>query len=183
MNPSHPPTGMAAYNHCPMPNHQRALALPLPNNTWPVHGLRRGLFTEITELTAREDQVPPVLCAQAALAIGALALQNQVTVERPNDGSNVPVSMLIIGIAESGERKSKIISRFMQPLMDYLAAQEDREAWARYQKERAHWEKTYKRLTSDLARAYAHQLIEDAESPEEDEEDEEDADSEVLNDE
>lgn len=172
MTPSHPPTGMTAYNHCPIPSHQRPPALPPPDKTWPIHGPYRGLFTDITNLVATEDQVPAVLCAQAALAIGALALQNQVAVERPNDGSSVPVSALIVGIAASGERKSQIIRRFMQPLMSYLAAQEDREAWARYQKERAHWEKTHKRLNNELARAYAHQLIEEG-----------DADSEVLNDE
>lgn len=180
MHPSHSPHGITAYDTCPMPNNQRPPALPTINHTWPVHSPMRGLFSDMTDLAAKEDQVPPVLCAQAALAVGALALQNQVTVERPNDGSAVPVSLLVIGIAESGERKSKIISRFMQPVTDYLAAQEDGEEWLCYQKEMANWEKTHKRLTSALARACAHQLIEDSEL---NEEDEDDSDGEVLNDE
>ncbi|RUR29728.1 DUF3987 domain-containing protein [Vreelandella andesensis] len=144
----------------PLPSDLRPPALPHPRNTWELTGSNKGLFANIIQAVTEENLVPPLLCVQAALAVGALVLQNQFTVERPNDGKALPLSQLVIGIAESGERKSKIMDDFMAPVTAYLAAQEDKhtQAWQHYAEEQIVWEGTYKRLMSRRTNAFADRL-------------------------
>lgn len=136
--------------------------LPFPSNTWLKYGSDKSLFIDITNAHSKHDKVPPLLCVQAALAVGALVLQDQITVERPGDGTSIPVSQLIIGIAESGERKSKIMSEFMSPVTAYLKAYEKQyaEKWRRYSEALEHWEKTRTLLVNASAKAHATQLAE-----------------------
>lgn len=143
---------------------QRPPALP-PQEAPPLLSPRGTLFSDIVTAIQVDHQVPGLLCAQAALGVGALVLQDKVVVERPNDGEAIPVSLLVIGVAESGGRKSRIFKELVGPVMAYLQGQKTKTGWAAqdYANRMEIWEKTRKQLVNILAKAEAAALTEQGE--------------------
>lgn len=93
-------SNFAAYVELPRP-----LVRPLVKSE-PYPYWRLGRWQALAALSASKIVGSPVeMCAQSALAISALAAQSQIDVVLPT-GSISPVSLAILTIAESGDRKS-----------------------------------------------------------------------------
>ncbi|MGV2931038.1 DUF3987 domain-containing protein [Vreelandella venusta] len=148
-----------------IPTEQYQPALPPINENLLYLLQPKNLFNDITWAMQMGNRAPLLLNVQAALAVGALVLQTQVSVERPNDGEVLPVSQLIIGIADSGERKSGIVDGFMAPVTVYLKAQKQKQikAWQQYDEDIEVWRKTFKRFKDMKSEAYADRLMDEVE--------------------
>ncbi|EWH01920.1 DUF3987 domain-containing protein [Halomonas sp. BC04] len=156
------PSGLSVTQSLTMLFEKNQRPSALPSTCAAYHLSPHGtLFADIIQATTEESRAPQLLCIQAALGVGAFALQDKVVVERPNDGKSIPVSLLVIGIAKSGERKSSVMEAFMGPVTSFLAAQEDKhlQPRQRYLEEVEIWEKTRRRLVSACAEAQAHSLV------------------------
>lgn len=147
--PSHSPY---AYTHRPP-------ALPAQGDDYHV-GPEGSPFDAITEAITKEAQAPDLLSIQAALGAMSLVLQDQVRVERPNDGASLPVSLIIIGVARSGERKSTVMNAYMEPIHAYWARERERtqKAKAQYDSRLTVWNKTRSKLMNDVSKADAARL-------------------------
>ena len=82
--------------------------------------LMRAAVEEVQGFT----KAPIPLVASSALAAMSLAVQAHVDVKR-DERLNGPVSLNLLTIADSGERKSTCDEYFMQPIREYEAEQED----------------------------------------------------------
>lgn len=78
---------------------------------FPVDAL--GPLRNAAEAIADVVQAPLALCAQSALAVASLAVQGLADVEAPG-GGRAPVSLFLLTIAPSGERKSAADRRAME---------------------------------------------------------------------
>jgi len=72
-------------------------------------------FAEAVRQAHQNYQAPYRLCLMAALAAISSATQPLVDVVMPY-GATVPLSLFLVGIAKSGERKSAVEHRFMQQI-------------------------------------------------------------------
>jgi len=103
-----------------------------PGAPYPVAAL--GLFRPAVEAVQGMTQAPIAIPAQSALAVASLAVQGFANVETL--GGPRPVSLYVLTIAKSGERKSACDAPFLRPIethekeqgIIYLA---EYEAWAR----------------------------------------------------
>jgi hypothetical protein len=96
-----------AHPHLPRPKPTREplrRGLP-PSAPYPVDALGPLLAPMVYQLRA-VVQVPEALCAQAVLAAAALAVQGHANVEI--DGRVYPLSLFLVSIGESGERKRAV---------------------------------------------------------------------------
>lgn len=108
---------------------------------YPIAAL--GPLSEVTEAIASITEAPPALCAASVLAAAALAVQGLADVETL--GGPRPVSLFLLTVAESGERKSTADRLAMKGVHDFEASlrpgyEEDKQAW---QRERSIWEKRH----------------------------------------
>jgi len=71
-------------------------------------------------------QAPRALIGSSALGAISLACQSVVDVLRPNMLEASPVSLFLITVADSGERKSSVDKQFMRPIFEFERAQEQR---------------------------------------------------------
>jgi hypothetical protein len=78
---------------------------------FPVDAL--GPLRNVVEGVADVTQAPRPLCAQSALAVASLATQGLADVEAPG-GGRAPLSLFLLTIAASGERKSGADRRAME---------------------------------------------------------------------
>jgi putative DNA primase/helicase len=85
---------------------------PFPMDALPM-GIR-GAIEEVRSFT----KAPVVLALGSALAVLSLAVQAHVDVQRAS-GLQGPVSLYLLAIADSGERKSTCDRRFVQPVREY----------------------------------------------------------------
>ncbi|MFZ6758144.1 YfjI family protein [Undibacterium sp. Ji50W] len=79
------------------------------------------ILQNVVSAVKANTQAPLSLVASSALAAISLACQRIIVVRRPN-GMEGPVSLYLIGIAESGERKSTVDSFFTKPIRQYEIA-------------------------------------------------------------
>lgn len=75
-------------------------------------------------------QAPTAICGQSVLAAAALCTQGLANVETLN-GTPAPLSLFLVTIAESGERKSSVDKLVMKPVRDFEEAREKENAPAR----------------------------------------------------
>lgn len=104
----------------------------LSNHPFPVHvfpPLIRNAIYEVEQHT----QAPQALIAASVLGAISLACQNQIDVCRVNNLRS-PVSLFLLTLAESGERKSSVDKILMKPLY-----QLEGEWFAQYSQERIIW--------------------------------------------
>ncbi|CUH45862.1 YfjI family protein [Ruegeria atlantica] len=106
---------------------------------YPVHAL--GPLRGPTEAIAKVTEAPPAMCAASVLAASALAVQGLHDVETL--GGPRPVSLFLLTVAESGERKSTADKLAMQGVRAFEAKlrPEYDEALESYHREHAIWEK------------------------------------------
>jgi hypothetical protein len=77
---------------------------PTPAEPYPVEVM--GPLAEPTKAIIEVTQAPAGICANAVLAAAALATQGLADVRLPGTGRPHPVSLYVLSIAESGERKT-----------------------------------------------------------------------------
>ena len=68
-------------------------------------------------------QAPRAIILNAVLTAISTALQGLVDVQKPN-GQVTPCSLMLLAIANSGERKSTVENAFLQPFRDFQFEQE-----------------------------------------------------------
>ncbi|MGE4064777.1 MAG: DUF3987 domain-containing protein [Rhodospirillaceae bacterium] len=85
-----------------------------PAAPYPVDALGPLLSPAAAAIAAR-TQTPPALCAQAVLAVAALAAQRHIDVRLPT-GEQQPASALFLCIAEAGERVGAVNALAFAPV-------------------------------------------------------------------
>jgi hypothetical protein len=88
-----------------------------PEKEFPVDALGDCLG-EAVEAIYRRTQAPRAICAQAVLSVAALAVQAYADVLLPT-GVCRPLSLYLITIAESGERKTSADDLALSPVRDH----------------------------------------------------------------
>lgn len=92
---------------------RRPVAPPEP---YPVDSLG-GILAPACKSLQRVIQAPDAVCAASVLAAASLSAQGQANVLL--DGRVCPISLWMLTIAESGERKSAVDSVAMRPIREY----------------------------------------------------------------
>lgn len=90
-----------------------------PPEAYPVAELG-PILQPAAESLRRVIQAPDAVCGASVLAAASLAAQALADVE--NDGRTCPLSLWMLTVAESGERKSAVDSEAMQAARDYEKA-------------------------------------------------------------
>ena len=106
-------------------------------------GAAASAFQEIT-------QAPIDICANAALGVAALAGQAHADIVLPT-GEAKPISLYIVTIARSGERKTSVDGRALVPVKEKQAALRQRyqEEIIAYTNVKAAWEAQRKKILND----------------------------------
>jgi hypothetical protein len=94
-----------------------------PGEPFPIHALGETL-RPMAEAMQDRVQAPIAICAQSVLATAALAVQGHVDVVLPI-GETKPVSLYLITVAESGERKDACDRVAMRPVIERQIALRD----------------------------------------------------------
>lgn len=102
-----------------------------PCAAYPVHAL--GPLQAVAEAVQGQTQAPVAIPAASALAVAALAVQGFADVETL--GGARPVSLFVLTIAQSGERKSSCDSLLMEALQAF-----EREQARAYRDETQSWQ-------------------------------------------
>lgn len=116
---------------------------------YPVEAL--GPLSGAVEAVQDVTQAPVAIAAQSALSVASLAVQGFANVETL--GSDAPVSLFCMTIAESGERKSSCDRLLVKGIRDFerTRAQPYRDALAEYDTAFEVWTMKRKRLMADAA--------------------------------
>lgn len=88
---------------------------------YPIEALPASIRVAVDEV-AGFAKAPIPMIASSALAALSLATQAHVDIERAQ-GLSSPVSLFLLTIADSGERKSTVDGHFMRAIRDYESAQ------------------------------------------------------------
>lgn len=91
-------------------------------------------LSDVIEAVEHKTQAPLEIIVNALLATGALALQRQYDVIDP-DGIRKPLSLNILTIADSGERKTTVDKCFSKPFFEHEAQQKERAHQSRVESE------------------------------------------------
>lgn len=91
-------------------------------------------LSRVIEAVEHKTQAPLEIIVNALLATGALALQRQYDVIDP-DGICKPLSLNILTIADSGERKTTVDKCFSKPFFEHEARQKERADQSRVESE------------------------------------------------
>ena len=89
---------------------ERSKPIPLlkeeiPPKAYPVKALGKILAGAVNAIVD-QVQCPETIAAQSVLAAAALAVQPHADVAHPANGSRVPISLFVVTVAASGDRKS-----------------------------------------------------------------------------
>lgn len=119
----------------PFPLSEEINAQPYPVDALPA------TIRQAVEEVAAFTKAPLPLVASSALAALSLAIQAHVDVKRA-EGLTSPVSLYLLTVADSGERKSTCDSFFMKAIRDYesIAQEKSKPLVKEYQAEIAIWE-------------------------------------------
>jgi len=107
-----------ASNAWPQPQPLITKVKPEP---YPVDALPKKIHAAVAEVY-EFVKAPIAMIASSAIAAVSLATQAYVDIERAK-GLHGPVSLFLLTIADSGERKSTVDGFFMKPLRDFEAIQ------------------------------------------------------------
>jgi hypothetical protein len=135
-----------------VPDEPEPLVREIPRGApYPAHALGplQAAVKEVHGIT----QAPIAICAQSALAVASLAVQGFADVETL--GGTRPLSLFLLTIARSGERKTSCDQLFMEALREHERKQakryrEDRQDW---QRRHAIWRARHDRILADVKRA------------------------------
>lgn len=94
-----------------------------PTNVLPT------MMAEKVDYVSSKTITPHDLPAMSALAVMSAAVQYLINFER-EDGGTSPVSLNLIGLADSGERKTSVMAQFMEPIRDFERVAKERTAEA-----------------------------------------------------
>ena len=86
---------------------------------WPAFD-EHSLFESMSREVAQHVEVAPEMARTTALGAMAMACQGGIDVAYPN-GHVVPVSLYLLTIANSGERKTALEAWFFKPIRDFQA--------------------------------------------------------------
>jgi putative DNA primase/helicase len=128
------------------------------NNTtpfFPTFELPLSIRQTVFELAA-DVKAPVPLIVSSVLSAISLACQDKIDVRRPN-GLEGPVSLFLITVAESGERKSSCDAPVTKPIKDFedRTAQKTEELMRQYEADLAIWDMKHKALTNLIQREIA----------------------------
>ena len=129
-------------------------SLPGIGDHWP-HYLEHSLLEGACIEASRYIQVAYEMAVSSALGVMSAACQGLVDVAYPN-GETVPTSLMILTVADSGERKTAVDSVFCKPLKEFqkLKEIENREARVKYQRQLNNWKQKEKTLNKSLAKRF-----------------------------
>ena len=115
-----------------------------PGAAYPVHAL--GPLRAVVEAVQGSTQAPAAIPAQSALAVASLAVQGFADVETL--GGPRPVSLYVLTVARSGERKSACDAPLMAGLRDHEReqARAQRDAFQSWQNAHALWKGDHERF-------------------------------------
>ncbi len=121
-----------------------------PGAPYPVEAL--GPLRAAVEAVQGQTQAPLAIPAASALAVASLAVQGFADVETL--GGNRPLSLYILTVAQSGERKSACDAPLMAALRSYEKEQATEQTYARttWQNEQAIWKGERDRILHDAKR-------------------------------
>ncbi|WP_366914121.1 YfjI family protein [Marivita sp.] len=125
--------------------------------TYPIHAL--GPLRAFAEAVQGVTQAPVAIPAQSALAVASLAVQGFADVETLGGGR--PLSLFLLTIAQSGERKSASDNLLMAALRDYEREQAAayRDAVEGWRNEHALWKVEHDRILWDAKKAKGKNII------------------------
>ncbi|TDX22947.1 uncharacterized protein DUF3987 [Modicisalibacter xianhensis] len=128
------------------------LALPEPSEEWP-HYQEGSLFQSAVIEASSRLQVPRPMAMTVALGAMSAACQTLVNIKQPLD-HYVQASLMLLSIADSGERKTTVEKRFFKALRDWqhemqTKAEEDEE---KYLHEQEIWKIEDAALKAELKR-------------------------------
>lgn len=134
---------MNAYDPKPFtPEGPQPLIREVPDaGPYPIDAL--GPLRSAAEAITSITEAPPALCAASVLGVASLATQGLADVETL--GGPRPLSLFLLTVAESGERKSTADRLAMQGVRAHEASRkaEYEQERERYDREHAIWEKQY----------------------------------------
>ncbi len=119
-----------------------------PSAPYPVEAL--GPLREVVEAVRGATQAPVAIPAASALAVASLVTQGHADVETLAGRS--PVSLYILTVASSGQRKTTCDAALLAPLQDYEKerARAHRAAYTRWTNEHATWRARRDRILATL---------------------------------
>ena len=128
--------------------------LPEIGEEWPHYDERSLLEGAVVEVS-QHVQVAYEMALSSALGVMAAVCQGLVDVAYPN-GHSVPTSLMLLTIANTGERKTSVDNAFCKPLRDFQKEKdvENRKARATYQRELSIWKQKEKALNKVLSKQY-----------------------------
>lgn len=149
-DPAQQPT---APNAPPMIAH----GLPGPNDPWPRYD-EHSLLENAVYQVSMHMQVAQEMATSSALGVMAAACQGLVDVEFPN-GHRVPTSLMLLILADSGERKTSVDSLLSKPLSDYQREKltDQAEAIKTHETNIRIWNKKQKELERQLTKSFREQ--------------------------
>ena len=121
---------------------------------WPVFD-EQSLFESTSREVAQHVEVAPEMARTTALGAMAMACQGVFDVAFPN-GHEVPTSLNLLTIADSGERKTALENWFFKPIRDFQTAQkkERQRSIQIYQRKLKNWENDEKALQKKRNQAF-----------------------------
>lgn len=130
----------------PLPLH-RAIDAP---QSFPMDALG-DILGNAAKTLHRIIQAPDAVCAQSVLGAAAVACQPFANIEI--DGRTVPLSIFLLTVAESGDRKTATDNAALGPIYEYQKMLQAvyREDVVRYQNEHEQWEAKKKEALKDHA--------------------------------
>ncbi len=119
---------------------------------FPIDALPTVIKNAVTEVQAN-TQAPLALVASSALGAISLACQNSINVCRPN-GIESPVSLFLLTIAESGERKTTVDNLFMKPIFEFeeVQAKKSKLELLEYKAKRLAWDTVQKAILAAVGK-------------------------------
>jgi hypothetical protein len=135
----------------PLPDDPIPLFRPLiPGAKFPEDALGNIIGPAVRALHESAVQAPFAMCTASALAAAAISTQTHANITLPH-GETVPLSLYLLVIAESGERKSSLHKRVLEGVTQYTKDLEDayKEKLFKHRVERAAWEAEKRIITND----------------------------------
>ena len=126
-----------------------------PGQPYPVEAL--GPLQAAAQAVEGETLAPVALAAQSALGVASLAVQGFADVETMARGAAAPLSLFILTVAVSGERKSGCDRLLLRGLQDYVRDQDARHADDMQSWRNAHavWKKQHSTIIEAVGKAGA----------------------------
>ncbi|GGY79912.1 YfjI family protein [Marinobacter zhanjiangensis] len=127
-------------------------SLPRRDSPFPWH-IGLPLFNALVDEAQSNVQAPRALIVNSALTALALAQQGLIDVRKPN-GQRGPTSIMMLTIADSGERKSTVDNTFLDPIRKFQRKHKSRyeESLRKWQVEHDVWNTRRKALIKSIAK-------------------------------